>query len=111
MTIHDLEAVTVGANNPETTSSQRGCEKLPAMKAKAAADQRKIDHATAEIERLEGEYRALSAEPGSPERDRKLTELSNAIAGLQQRRYSRSNELSQLINEIRDLESRCVKQA
>lgn len=111
MSIEDLEALPLRANNPETDSSQLGCEKLPAMKAKAEEDQRKIDHATAEIDRLEGELRALRAQPGSPERDRKITPLSDAIAHLQRKRYHLSNELSQLLDEIRELESRCIKQA
>lgn len=111
MSINDLETIPLRANNPETASSQQGCEKLPAMKAKAAADQRKIDHATAEIDRLEGELRALSAQPGSPERDRKMTELSKAVADFQNERYQNSKELSQLLDNIRELESRCIRQA
>ncbi|MBI2977546.1 MAG: hypothetical protein HYY38_01645 [Rhodospirillales bacterium] len=111
MSIHDLEAFPLHTNNSETTSSQLGCEKLPAMKAKAAEDQRKIDHATAEIDRLEGELRALRAQPGSPERDRKMTPLSDAVVDFQTRRYQLSNKLSQLLDDIRELESRCIKQA
>jgi chromosome segregation ATPase len=111
MTIHDLEPAPMGANETETTSSQQGCERLPAIKAEAADLQRAIDHATAEIDRLEGEFRALRAQPGSPNRDSKLIELSDAVAAFQTKRYQDSNEMSRKLDDIRDLESRCIRQA
>lgn len=111
MTIDHLEPLRSESDNPETVSSQQGCERLPTLKATAAEEQRKVDHATAEINRLEGELRALRAQPGSPERDRRITMLGNAVADFQNDRYQRSNKLSKLLDDIRELESRCVKQA
>lgn len=111
MSIEDLDVFPQRANEPETGSSQQGCEKLPAMKAKAAADQREINHATDEIDRLESELRALRAQPGSPERDRKITQMSDAVANFQTKRYQLSNDQSQLLDDIRELESRCIKKA
>ena len=101
MTTHD---------QTEDFSSQYGCERLPAKKAKAAELETFIDKETAEIERIEGELRALRAQPGSPARDSKLTPLGDALEGWHEGRSQKTRELSRLTDEIRDLESRCIKQ-
>ena len=106
-----FDPLPLEAESPESASSQLGCERLPSKKAQAAESQRAIDYATAEIDRLEGQLRALRAQPGSPERDRKITELSTRVADFQNERYKDSNKLSQLIDDIRELESRCIRQA
>ncbi len=70
-----------------------------------------IEKARAEIERIEDELRALKAQPGSPDRDRKLTPLGKKLEEWYNGRYTKSQELSQLIDDIRDLEGRCIRQA
>ncbi len=111
MTIHDPNTLRTTENSNKTGSSQQGCEKLPAKKAEAAKLDAFIEKAGAEIERIEDELRALKALPGSPDRDQKLTPLGKKLEGWYNGRYTKSKELSQLIDEIRDLEGRCIRQA
>lgn len=111
MTIHDQKTVQDDNNKPENFSSQQGCEELPALKAEAANKDAFIEKASAEIERIEDELRALRAQPGSPERDQKLTPLGTKLANLYNDRGRKVRELSQLEKDIRDLESRCIRQA
>ena len=111
MTIHDHEIVQDDNNQTENFSSQRGCEKLPAKKAAAAKIEAFIEKARAEIERIEDELRVLRAQPGSPDRDRKLTPLGDSLVTWQNGRASKSRELSRLIDDIRALEGRCISQA
>ena len=65
MTIHERDPLQTTNERPETQTSQQGCEKLPAMKARAAKMEAFIEKARAEIERIEDELRALRAQPGS----------------------------------------------
>jgi len=111
MAIDDLESVPLRANDPETASSQHGCEQLPAKKAEAASKEAFVEEARAAIERIDDELRALSAQPGSPERDRARTKLQNELVKWQNDRAFESRRLSRLIDEIHDLESRCIRQA
>ena len=111
MTIHDQKTVQDDNNKPENFSSQQGCEKLPAKKAEAANKDAFIEKASAEIERIEDELRALKAQPGSPERDRKLTPLGKRLEDWYNDRGRKVRELSQLEKDIRDLEGRCIRQA
>ncbi len=111
MTIHDRDPVQTNIERPETKTSQQGCEKLPAMKARAAKMEAFIEKAGAEIERIEGELRTLSAQPGSPARNRKLTPLGDSLVTWENTRSLKSRELSQLMDDIRDLEGRCIRQA
>ncbi len=111
MTIHDQEPSKTNNERPEIQTSQQGCEKLPSMKARAANLEAFIEKAGAEIERIEGELRTLRAQPGSPERDRKLTPLGKKLEEWYNGRYTKSQELSQLIDDIRDLEGRCIRRA
>ncbi len=111
MTIHEREIDQDDNNQTENFSSQQGCEKLPAMKARAVKMEAFIEKARAEIERIEDELRVLRAQPGSPNRDRKLTPLGDSLTNWQNGRASKSRELSQLMDDIRDLEGRCIKKA
>jgi len=111
MTIHDSNTHRSTEDDNETGSSQHGCEELPALKAEAANKDAFIEKASAEIERIEDELRALKAQPGSPERDRKLTPLGTKLANLYNDRGRKVRELSQLEKDIRDLEGRCIRQA
>ena len=81
------------------------------MKADAANLEAFIEKAGAEIERIEDELRALRAQPGSPERDRKLTPLGKKLENWYNDRGRKVRELSQLEKDIRDLEGRCIRQA
>ncbi len=110
MTIHDRELSKTNIERPETQTSQQGCEKLPAKKAKAAEFEAFIEKAGAEIERIEGELRILSAQPGSPSRDRKLTPLRDRLKEWYNGRSNTTLKLSTIIDEIRELESRCIRQ-
>ena len=111
MTIHDRDPSKTNIERPETQTSQQGCEKLPSKKAAAAKEETFIETAGTEIERIEGELRTLSAQPGSPERDRKLTPLGKSLANWQNERARATRRLSTIIDEIRELESRCIRQA
>ena len=111
MTIHDRKIDQDDNNQTENFSSQQGCEELPALKAEAANKEALIEKASDEIERIEDELRALKAQPGSPERDRKLTPLGTKLANLHNDRGRKVRELSQLEKDIRDLEGRCIRQA
>ncbi len=111
MTIHDPNTLRTTEDSNETGSSQQGCEQLPAKKAKAENLEAFIEKAGAEIERIEGELRTLGAQPGSPERDRKLTPLGDSLVTWENTRSRKVRELSQLMDDIRDLEGRCIRQA
>ena len=111
MTIHDPNTFRTTEDSNETGSSQQGCEKLPAKKAKAENLEAFIEKAGAEIERIEGELRALRAQPGSPERDRKLTPLGDRLKDWYNNRGHATRKLSTLLDGIRELESRCIRQA
>lgn len=94
MTIHDRDVFQSNDDRSETRSSQQGCEQLPAKRAKAAEFEAFIDRATAEIERIEGELKALRAQPGSPERDRKLTPLGDQLKTWHNERGRTTRKLS-----------------
>lgn len=111
MTIHDRKIDQDDNTQTENFSSQQGCEKLPEKKAEAAKDETFIETAGAEIERIEGELRTLSAQPGSPARDRKLTHLRDSLVTWENGRSKATLKLSKLLDEIRELESRCIRQA
>ena len=111
MTIHDPNTLRSTEDSNETGSSQQGCEKLPAKKAEAAKLDAFIEKARGEIERIEGELRALRAQPGSPDRDRKLTPLGDRLKDWENDRGRATRKLLTLLDEIRELESRCIRQA
>ena len=111
MTIHDRDPAQTNIERPEIQTSQQGCEQLPAKKAEAATSEAFNEKAGAEIERIEGELRTLSAQPGSPARDRKLIPLRDKLKEWYNDRSRATLKLSKLLDEIRELESRCIKQA
>ncbi|MCH7936141.1 MAG: hypothetical protein IH994_03495 [Proteobacteria bacterium] len=111
MTIHDPNTLRTTEDSNESGSSQQGCEQLPAKKAEEAILEAFIEKAGAEIERIEGELRILKAQPGSPDRDRKLTPLGDSLANWENDRSHATRKLLTLLDEIRELESRCIRQA
>ncbi len=83
------------------------CARLPGLKSE---ERRMAAQHAAWTERLEAkqaEARRISAEPTSPDRDRRIEAINLEIEGINQKRMEVGNRQKDAFDEIRKLESVC----
>lgn len=112
MTIHTKSPSLPDYRNAKLIPTpQYGCEGLPALRSEVASMDETVDRLAGEINEIEGKLRALSKEPLSPERGREKTRLGKENENKRNERYKLFLEVIDKREELRELESRCIKQA